>query len=79
MATGEGNLRYYYFWGGSNFRRFNFQHTVAVRKLNPFENNRLYGSARVGADYRIVIMIAITITITPFKERVIMIMIIISL
>ena len=24
-------------------RRFNFRHAVAVRKLNPFENNRLYG------------------------------------
>ena len=43
MATDEGNLRYYYFGVSSNFRRFNFGHAVAVRKLNPFENNRLYG------------------------------------
>ena len=43
VATGEGNVRYYYFGVSSNFRRFNFQHAVAVRKLNPFENNRLYG------------------------------------
>ena len=34
MAIGEGNVRYYYFWVCSNFRRFNFRHAVAVRKLN---------------------------------------------
>ena len=39
---GEGNVRYYYFGVSSNFRRFNFRHAVAVRKFNPFENNRLY-------------------------------------
>ena len=42
--TGEGNLQYNYFCVSSNFRRFNFRHAVAVRKLNPFENNRLYGN-----------------------------------
>ena len=28
----------------SNFRGFNFGHMNAVRKLNPHENNRLYGN-----------------------------------
>ena len=32
VATGEGNLRYHYFWVGLNFSRFNFRHAVAVRK-----------------------------------------------
>ena len=31
------------FWCGSNFREFNFRTAVDDRKLNPVENNRLYG------------------------------------
>ena len=32
------------FWYGSNFRGFNFRSAVSDRKLNPVENNRLYGT-----------------------------------
>ena len=32
------------FWCGSNFRRFNFRSAIGDRKLNPVENNRLYGN-----------------------------------
>ena len=32
------------FWYGSNFRGFNFRTAVGDRKLNPVENNRLYGN-----------------------------------
>ena len=28
----------------SIFRKFNFRHRLDLRKLNPYENNRLYGS-----------------------------------
>ena len=52
VATGEGNVRYYYFCVSSNFRRFHFRHAVAVRKLNPFENNRLYGIKQLGVTTR---------------------------
>ena len=39
----RGKFTVLFFGVNSNFRRFNFQHSVAVQKLNPFENNRLYG------------------------------------
>ena len=31
------------FWYGLNFRGFNFRSAIGDRKLNPVENNRLYG------------------------------------
>ena len=43
MCLHEKILGVQNFWYGSNFRGFNFRTAVGHRKLNPVENNRLYG------------------------------------
>ena len=50
MCLHEKILGVQNFWYGSNFRGFNFRTAVGDRKLNPVENNRLYGILHITMD-----------------------------
>ena len=46
------------------FHRFNFHYAVVLRKLNPYENNRLYGTSALEFQYEALCAISSSFTLT---------------